>query len=163
MSGPRIVFIDGLPGSGKSTAAVAIGDRLSNSQVFLESAARHPLLVGLPDEMGAAFADIHQIHSPCSFADAALEKLEAFLRAAEGDVRYVLESHPMQSTVRVLLQLDVTEAAIKQFWSAFQNRLCFAEPCLVYLQENDPRGALTDTVRARGPAWERYVIDAFNN
>ena len=84
MGGSRIVLIDGLPGSGKSTAAAAIGRQLPNSRVFLESDPHHPLLVGLPDEKGAAFADIHEFHSAGSFATAALEKLEGFLASAEG-------------------------------------------------------------------------------
>jgi hypothetical protein len=163
MPRPQIVFIEGLPGSGKSTAAVAIGARLSNSLVFLESDAHHPLLVGMPDARGAAFADIHQFHSAGSFAEAALAKLEVFLRGAEGGVRYVFESHPIQSTARVLLQLDAPEASIMQFWSAFQDRLSAAAPCLVYLKETDPRGALIDTLRIRGPAWEHYLIEACND
>src|SRR5262249_16065531 len=66
--GPHILFIDGLPGSGKSMAAEAVGGYLSNSRIFLESAPNHPLLVAAPDPMGAAFADIHKIHSGDSFA-----------------------------------------------------------------------------------------------
>jgi hypothetical protein len=64
MRRPQIVFIDGLPGSGTSTAAAEIGRRLLGSRVFLESHPDHPLLVGVPDEQGAAFADIHEVHSP---------------------------------------------------------------------------------------------------
>ena len=60
---PHILFIDGLPGSGKSTAAEAVGRCLLNCQVFAETAADHPLLVAAPDRMGAAFANIQEIHS----------------------------------------------------------------------------------------------------
>jgi hypothetical protein len=162
MAPPHILFIDGLPGSGKSTAATAIARRLAGARVFLESAPDHPLLVGVPDTRGAAFADIHEIHSGDSFAAAALEKLDGFLACAEGGTLYVFESHPLQSTVRVLLQLDAPEATILRFWSELQRRLGSAQPRLVYLQESDPRGALTDTIRTRGPAWESYVVDAFN-
>jgi hypothetical protein len=45
---PQILFIDGLPGSGKSTAAEAVGGSISDSRVFLESAPNHPLLVSTP-------------------------------------------------------------------------------------------------------------------
>jgi len=82
---PQILFIDGLPGSGKSMAAEAVGPYLSNNRVFLGSAA-HPLLVATPDRMGAAFADIHKMHSEISFAAAALGKLESFLETAACDV-----------------------------------------------------------------------------
>ena len=68
ISYPQILFIDGLPGSGKSTAAEAVGGSVSDSRVFVETAPNHPLLVGTPDQMGAAFAHIHEIHSANSFA-----------------------------------------------------------------------------------------------
>src|SRR5215475_12339591 len=112
---PRILFIDGLPGSGKSMAAEAVGGDLSNSRVFLESAPDHPLLAATPDRMGAAFADIHKIHSWNSFAAAALGKLESILETAGCDVLYVFESHPIQSTVRVLFQLDAPQTSILKF------------------------------------------------
>ena len=41
-------------------------------------AANHPLLLAAPDQMGAAFADIHETYSAGSFAAAALEKLKLF-------------------------------------------------------------------------------------
>jgi hypothetical protein len=162
MESSRVAFIDGLPGSGKSTAAAAIGRRLPGAHVFLESEPDHPLLVGMPDTMGAAFADIHHVHSTESFATAALEKLERFLASAEGDMPYVFESHPIQSTVRVLLQLDASEATVLSFWSELQNKLDSTLPQFVYFQESDPRQALTDIIRSRGPAWESYVVDAFS-
>ena len=162
MARPHIVFIEGLPGSGKTTAAITIGHRLPRSRVFLESQMEHPLLVGVPDERGAAFADIHHIYSADGFAAAALVRLEGFLANTEPGTPYIFESHPIQSTVRVLLQLDAAEVTVLKFWSQLQDRLGSAEPQLVYLQENDPQRALTNIIRARGPAWERYVVDAFN-
>jgi hypothetical protein len=112
---PHILFIDGLPGSGKSTAATAVGGYLANGRVFAETDQNHPLLVAAPDRMGAAFADIHKIHSADSFAAAALGKLESFLESAGRDVLFVFESHPIQSTVRVLFQLDAPQTTILQF------------------------------------------------
>jgi hypothetical protein len=62
----------------------------------------------------------------------------------------------------VRLQLDAAEVMVLKFWSELQDRLGSVELQLVYFQENDPQQALTDIMRARGPAWERYVVDAFN-
>jgi hypothetical protein len=159
---PHLLFIDGLPGSGKSTTAGEIGRRFLGSRIFLECQPGHPLLVGVPDERGAAFANIHEVHSVESFAAEALAKFEVFLETAEGDAQYIFESHPMQSTVRVLGQLDAPEARVMKFWSDLQDRLEFAKPRLVYLQESDPRQALIDIIRKRGPSWESYVVEAFN-
>jgi len=86
MPRPRVVFVDGLPGSGKSTAAQDIGHKCLLARIFLESHPSHPLLVGVPDEKGAAFAHIHEVHSADSFAAAALERLNAFLGSADGGV-----------------------------------------------------------------------------
>jgi hypothetical protein len=154
---PHILFIDGLPGSGKSTAAKAVGSYLSNSRVFAETAQNHPLLVAEPDQMGAAFADIHAIHSADSFAAAAHGRLESFLQGAGGDLLYVFESHPIQSTVRVLFQLDAPQTTILQFWSDLQDRLAFVRPRLIYFQESDPLQAFKEIARIRGPSWESYL------
>jgi len=158
--GPRILFIDGLPGSGKSTAAASVGDRLSHARVFLESAPDHPLLPVTPDPMGAAFADIHATHSWESFAAAAFGKLEAFLAGAEGDVQYVFESHPIQSTFRVLFQLDAPAVAILQTWSDLQDRLARVQPRLIYFEEGNPLQAVRGIAQRRGPAWKSYLVDA---
>jgi hypothetical protein len=158
---PNIVFIDGLPGSGKSTAAEAVGGYLSNSRVFAETAPNHPLLVAAPDRMGAAFADIHEIHSADSFAAAALGRLQSFLESAGYDVLYVFESHPIQSTVRVLFQLDAPQTTILQFWSDLQDRLAFVQPRLIYFQESNPLQAFKEILRMRGPTWESYLIETF--
>jgi energy-coupling factor transporter ATP-binding protein EcfA2 len=135
---PQVLFIDGLPGSGKSTAAKAVGGALPRSRVFAETDLNHPLLVAAPDQIGAAFAGIHEVHSAGSFAAAALERLESFLASAGNDVLYVFESHPIQSTVRVLFQLDAPQATILQFWSDLQDRLASVQPRLIYFHESDP-------------------------
>jgi hypothetical protein len=158
---PQILFIDGLPGSGKSTAAEAVGRSVSASRIFVESAPNNPLLVGTPDQMGAAFASIHETHSADSFAAAALSRLDSFLKDAEHDVLHVFESHPIQSTVRVLLQLDAPQTMILQFWLDLQSRLAVAQPRLIYFRERDPLQALKEINRKRGPIWEGYLVQAF--
>jgi hypothetical protein len=160
---PQILFIDGLPGSGKSTTAMEVGQRFPQSRVYLESAAGHPLLVGSPDAMGAAFGKIHEVHSAESFAVAALDRLRAFLETAEDRALYVFESHPIQSTVRVLLQLDASGSLIEEFWRNLQDRLVAIEPRLLYLRESDPSQALSEIIQKRGPAWKSYVVEAFGH
>lgn len=159
---PRILFIDGLPGSGKSTAAAEIGRRCQDSRIFLESHPDHPLRVGAPDRLGAAFGDIHQVYNADSFAAASLQKLDAFLQTTESDVRYVFESHPVQSTVRVLLQLDAPEPTILEFWSDLQDRLKRIDPWLLYFRESDAGQAMEHIFRQRGRTWERYVVEALS-
>jgi hypothetical protein len=123
----------------------------------------HPLLVGVPDRgMGAAFGTIHQVHTADSFATMALQKLDAFLETAGRDERYVFESHPLQSTVRVLLQLNAPEPAILKFWSDLQDGLAPVEPWLLYFRESDPGQAIEAIFRKRGLAWQSYVVEALS-
>jgi hypothetical protein len=95
-----------------------------------------------------------------SFAAVALGKLEAFLESAGCDELYVFESYPIQSTARVLFQLDAPQVSIRQFWSDLQDRLAVAQPRLIYFQERDPLQSVKDIARKRGPAWEAYLIEA---
>ncbi|UPK37375.1 hypothetical protein IVB18_08780 [Bradyrhizobium sp. 186] len=156
---PHILFIDGLPGSGKSMAAKAVGGHIHNSRVFAEITPNHPLLVGTPDPVGAGFADIHETHSADSFAAAALRKLESFLETAGGDVLHVFESHPIQSTVRVLFQLDAPRMTILHFWSDLQERLGYVQARLIYFRENNPLEAISEIARKRDPTWKSYLIE----
>src|SRR5260370_38764771 len=109
--------------------------------------------------MGEAFGDFHKMHSADSFAAAALGRLESFLESAGCDVLYVFESHPIQSTVRVLFQLDAPQTTILQFWSDLQDRLAFVQPRLIYFQESNPLQAIKEIARMRGPTWESYLIE----
>ena len=118
--------------------------------------------VGAPDKMGAAFRDIHQAHTADSFATMSLQKLDAFLQTSKSDVRYVFESYPVQSIVRVLLQLDAPEPTIFRFWHDLRDRLTPVDPWLLYFRESDPGQAMADIFRKRGPAWERYVVEALS-
>jgi hypothetical protein len=112
--------------------------------------------------MGAAFGTIHQVHTADSFATMALRKLDDFLVTAGIDERYVFESHPLQSTVRVLLQLDAPEPAMLKFWTDLQDRLAPVEPWLLYFRESDPGQAMEAILRKRGLAWQGYVVEALS-
>jgi hypothetical protein len=92
----------------------------------------------------------------------ALQKLDTFLEKAGSDERYAFESHPFQSTVRVLLQLDASEPAILKFWSDLQDRLAPVEPWLLYFRESDPGQAMEIMFRQRGLAFQNYVVEALS-
>jgi len=60
----------------------------------------------------------------------------------------------------VLFQLDPSQTTILEFWSDLHDRLVFVQPRLIYFQENNPLQAVKEIARKRGPAWERYLIEA---
>jgi hypothetical protein len=117
----------------------------------------HPLTVGVPP-----FGTIHQLHTADSFAARALQKFDAFLEKAGSDGSYIFESHPLQSTVRVLFQLDAPEPAVLKFWSDLQDLLTPVEPWLLCFRESDPGQAMEAIFRKRGLAWQSYVVEALS-
>jgi hypothetical protein len=71
-------------------------------------------------------------------------------------------SHPLQSTVRVLLQLDAPEPTMLKFWTDLQDRLAPVKPWLLYFRESDPSQAMEAIFRERGLAWQSYVVEALS-
>jgi hypothetical protein len=74
---------------------------------------------------------------------------------------YVFESHPIQSTVRVLFQINAPESTISRFWSDLQDRLFQVQPRMIFFGESDPLQAFMRTTQIRGPVWTRYLVEAF--
>src|SRR5215468_11822797 len=112
MARPQILCIDNLPGSGKSTTALDVGGRFPRSRVYLESAADHPLLVGSPDPMGAAFPKIHELDPVYSFATAPLDRLlRAFVGADPGSQLHTLGREEAMLELTVVGDLEVRTRA----------------------------------------------------
>ena len=105
----RLIFVEGLPGLGKTTTASWLASRLPSQRLvvnlFEEHQLGHPLNVGgdlhpAGSTPGEAF---FQRYTPASFVRESLEKWQGFVRAAvQTEALNVLNSYPFQNTVRVL-------------------------------------------------------------
>jgi hypothetical protein len=118
----KLIFVEGLPGSGKTTTAAWLASRLRSERVmvnlFLEHQPEHPLNVGgtlhpSGETSGEAF---FQRYTPESFVHESLQRWQAFVRTAvQAEAISVLDSYPFQNTVRVLLQLHASPDGMRAY------------------------------------------------
>jgi hypothetical protein len=152
-------FIEGLPGSGKSSAAEFVATQLQVAKLpcklFQEMTPEHPLRVGELDEIGAAMADIHLRYKPQEFANLALAKYQALAKASA-----VFESFPIQSHLRVLFQMNASPKLLWSFWDELQETIATAHPRLIYFQESLRGETLRAATAKRGQEWLQYIVKA---
>ena len=172
----RLILLDGLPGSGKSTAAAALASRIAQLgravTLYPEMMAGHPLHVGGPLHPAGRTpgAPLFARYSVSAYADESLSRWQRFVRAAieaeedgeregVGDAVHVAESYPYQSASRVLLQMDAPIERIHAHASEVERVIAPLDPALVYFERPDAGEAFRAIAARRGPAWTAYVVD----
>jgi hypothetical protein len=168
MRATKLIFVDGLPGTGKTTAATWLAARLQDTQLqadlYLEFQQGHPTNVGgdlhpAGDVSGDAF---FAVYTPEAFVEQSLQRWEAFVGAArESQAISVFDSCPYQNGARILLQMDASIGCIRAYAGQLEALVGPLQPLLVYFSHRDVETALQQ-FRAicdrRGQAWTEYVI-----
>ncbi len=169
MRNTKLIFIDGLPGLGKTTTASWVSARLKSEgltvNLFEEHQAGHPLNVGgdlhpAGDTPGEAFFQRYTVES---FIQESLEKWSASIPAAlQSDAINILDSYPFQNSVRVLLQMDAAPDSIREYAEKVENLVMPLHPVLIYLNHRDIPSAIQQFHQIslqRGQAWTDYVVE----
>jgi hypothetical protein len=165
----KLIFVEGLPGSGKTTTASWLASRLQSERLmvnlFLEHQPGHPLNVGghlhpSGSTTGEAF---FLRYTSASFVQESLQRWQAFVRAAvQAEAISVLDSYPFQNTVRVLLQLNATPDGMREYAGQVEALVMPLQPVLMYFNHRDLRHAFhhLSTISAqRGKAWTDYMVE----
>ncbi len=165
----KLIFVEGLPGSGKSTAASWLAKRLQSTgreaSLFLEHQPGHPLNVGGDNHpAGDTPGDVFfQSYTPASFIQESLERWQQFIGATiEGETIHVLDSYPYQNSVRVLLQLNADLERLKAYSAQVEALVAHLQPVLVYFSHQGSEyetQRFTQISEQRGKEWTEYVID----
>jgi hypothetical protein len=165
MLGMRIIFVDGLPGSGKSTTAKYIAGELEQRgircRLLCERATDHPLNVGgdLHPSGSTTGARMFAAYTVRSFVEESLARWSAFAAEAMASERVnVLDSYPFQNSVRVLLQMDADPITLAAYQSSVQEKAARLRPVLIYLDSGDAERTVRAIAEQRGPAWTDYAI-----
>jgi hypothetical protein len=169
MRDTKLIFVEGLPGSGKTTTVSWPASRLQSERLivnlFLEHQPEHPLNVGghlhpTGYTTGEAF---FRRYTSASFVQESLQRWQAFVHTAlQAEAISVLDSYPFQNTVRLLLQLNATPDCIREYASQVEALVMPLQPVLMYFNHWDLIHAfhnLSHISAQRGKAWTDYVVD----
>ena len=149
----RVIFLEGLPGTGKTTTAQAIhrwyADRDLAASWWLEETPDHP----------ATPKDLRRTASTSGFAERCLAHWAHFARENQhGSGRLVLEGSAFQSTIRFMLEYGLPREEILGYVREFETLCTPLAPWFVYLEPAEGRAFLSEFVyRIRGPAWVNKV------
>jgi hypothetical protein len=165
MLGTKIIFIDGLPGSGKSTTAEYVAGELEPRRIpcrlLREREPAHPLNVGgdLHPSGSTTGARLFAAYTVASFVEESLARWDAFVAEAMGAERvYVLDSYPFQNSVRVLLQMDADSTTLAVYQGSVLEKVAGLNPVLIYLDPGDAARTIRAIAERRGSAWTDYAV-----
>lgn len=160
----RLIFVEGMPGSGKSTitslVATGLQERGHAAKMYQERQPSHPLNVGGDQHpSGRSTGEtLYRAYSPAAFIEESLERWDDFVGMVLcGEAIAVLDSYPFQNSVRVLLQLNASFECISEYVRQVEALAAPLNPVLVYLGSNNPAEAFADTCEKRGVEWTDYV------
>jgi hypothetical protein len=139
----KIILLEGIPGSGKSTNARFLSIQLERnghkSILFLETTADHPIFLK------------NEIIDPNEWMESYLANWNRFLneKSHEGSV-IVMESVLFQSPILNLLNKDIDRERIQFFIEELSLLLSNHEASLIFFYQEDSMSAINDMIESRG-------------
>jgi hypothetical protein len=156
---PRLIFVDGLPGSGKSTTAQRLcfhWQRLGRPACwYFEHEQGHPLF----DDEQVRLARVTGPTEPNRIFDRALAGCAALVERLRGsDETVILESSLFQTTVGTQLLMDVPAAEIAAHFRRSLEILAPLVPALVRFRPAEAAAALRRTAEKRGAWFSEFLV-----
>jgi hypothetical protein len=157
----RLVIVEGIMGSGKSTTIRFIAQSLeeANKQALPipEATMPHPT---------CAFAELAHPYQPwldatsSELAEQSLSKWRSFVDSATGsDTVRILDGQFFHGDLTNLFLMEAGRSAIADYSRAVEKIIHALTPLLIYFYQNDVERALRDVAVRRGDAWVKYQGD----
>jgi thymidylate kinase len=170
MRDTRLIFVEGLPGAGKSTTGeylAASAQKVGIGVRYLpEAQPGHPLNVGGPlHPAGLTTGDeLFRRYTVETYVAESLDRWRSFVtHTGDAESVQILDSYPYQNAARVLLQLDAPTAVIQAYARDVETIAQPLQPVLLYLERQITPEALGTTAGARGEAWTAYAVEVMTN
>lgn len=154
MSG-RLILVEGLPTSGKSTTAHLIARALGNATWHFEFELNHPIY-----DTNRYSELLRDGGFDSSYFEQALDRwsvLAAEIVASGKTV--VLESALFQMAIHLMLLADRAETEIADYLRAVRDRILPANPTLVYFRDEDARRSLNTACSIRGDWYQGFLTE----
>jgi hypothetical protein len=156
MTGPKLIFVDGIVGTGKSRLAQRLWLHLrktgADAEWFAEPQAGHPL-----HEVG----DLSACDAPTAFA-IVLEAWRSFVAERSTTARStLLDATLLQTSVRFLEAFDVPQPEFRAMVAALLEIAEPLSPVLIYLRPRSLDGFIEWVAETRGAEWCSYMESAF--
>ncbi len=155
----KLILIDGITGSGKSTTAQFLAGQLRLNGIkakwYHETEDSHPL----------AYSDDVEVFSSDYERDKFLNTIpklwKKFAKDAEkSDFVHIIESHLLQDTVRILFQNNLDEARILAFVKEIEDIIEPLNPALLYFKQMDVERSIRKVWKRRGEDWKNWFVDS---
>ena len=133
MNAARLILVEGMIGSGKTTTALRIGDCLAgrgeNARVFREAAVDHPIQTRAEDRLRACG---HAAGDSAEYADNQWRQLAE--RCDRGRPTIIIEASFLQNSVMTAFIKDAPGPVVDDIFDRITGQAAPAEPLLVYLR-----------------------------
>jgi len=128
----RLLLIEGIPGTGKTTRAKELYRRSKlegiDARWYLEEVTDHPVHP----------KSLVEDHQDSEFASNCLRRWLHFAETAiADDVLHIMEGSAFQMTVRFMMQTD--QPGISEYYDEFSGIVAGLEPGFIYLRPNNAR------------------------
>lgn len=165
MRNTRLILIDGLPGSGKSTTAERITARLREqgieADLLTECQEGHPLNVGgeLHPSGSTTGQEFFERYTPASLISESLERWRQFVEEKERAATVtVAESYPFQNSIRILFQMSAPFELVREYESQVEATISRLNPVLIYFDHSAAAQSLQTIYEQRGAEWTAYFV-----
>ena len=157
----RLVIVEGIVGSGKSTTISFIGTSLEKAnrraRQIPEATMPHPTRV---------FGELAHLYQPwldvtrAELAEQSLSKWRSFVDSARAfDTVQILDGQLFHGDLTNLFLMEAGWATIAEYSQAVDEIIHPLNPLLIYLYQEDVERALRVIAAQRGDAWVKYQVD----
>jgi hypothetical protein len=152
----RLVIVEGIMGSGKSTTVLRIAERLQAAGVsalgITEGTSPHPIRF----DWDVPWADM----PATQLANSAVARWRAYANAAAMSERItVVDGQLFHGNLTSLFLLDADIALIRGYVQDVLTAIKPLRPLLVYLHQHDVERAIRTIAAERGDAWVTYQVE----